>query len=128
MKYNIEQLKKDFESGKNLKYLFFWGHRASADGKIGASCLSQWWPVNFEIDNVTYFSAEHYMMAEKARLFKDDKIWEKIIQSKSPAEAKKLGRQVAGFNEELWLKERFEIVKRGNFKGNILTKNIKILY
>lgn len=29
--------------GKKVKYLHFWGHRPRPDGRIGASCLSQWW-------------------------------------------------------------------------------------
>ncbi|WP_420323431.1 NADAR family protein [Kribbella pittospori] len=53
-------------TGQRVKFLFFWGQR---DGSVGAGCLSQWWPARFGVDGVSYASAEHYMMAEKARLF-----------------------------------------------------------
>ena len=54
------------------------------------------------------------MMAEKAKLFKDLVTYEKIINASNPSEAKALGREVAGFDESLWLSNRFDIVVRGN--------------
>ena len=57
------------------------------------------------------------MMAEKAKLFGNVEIHEKIIECKSPAAAKKLGRQVKNFNQEIWKKHRFEIVKQANQTG-----------
>ncbi len=114
MKYNIDQIKKDFQSGEKQKFLFFWGHQKKKSGELGQSCLSQWWSAKFVVDEVEYFSAEHYMMAEKARLFKDDKNLTNIIGAKSPAQAKQFGREVVGFREDEWVKNRYEIVKRGN--------------
>ncbi len=114
MKYNIDKTRKDFQAGKKQKFLFFWGHQKLKSGEIGQSCLSQWWTTNFEIDGIKYFSAEHYMMAEKARLFNDVENLEKIIESNSPAQAKQFGREVRGFKEDVWIKNRYEIVKRGN--------------
>ncbi|MFT5913879.1 MAG: putative NAD-dependent protein-ADP-ribosyltransferase YbiA (DUF1768 family), partial [Bacteroidia bacterium] len=38
-------------------------------------------------------------MAKKAELFEDSEILEKVIQSKTPAEAKKLGRKVKNFDD-----------------------------
>lgn len=79
------------------------------------SCFSQWWAGHsFDIDGVRYATAEHYMMAEKARLFRDEDTLSKIIAAKSPAIAKKLGRQVANFDDRTWLQHRWDIVVRGN--------------
>lgn len=114
MKYSLLSIRKDFEKGRKQKYLFFWGHQNLRSGEIGQGCLSQWWSANFEIDGFKYFSAEHYMMAEKARLFNDKTNLDKIINSKSPAQAKQFGREVLGFNEELWCENRFQIVVKGN--------------
>jgi predicted NAD-dependent protein-ADP-ribosyltransferase YbiA (DUF1768 family) len=58
--------------GWRPKYLLFWGHRARSKGVVGKECLSQWWPAPFVVDRERYGSAEHFMMAEKARLFGDD--------------------------------------------------------
>ena len=112
--YLLKDLIKDFESGRQLKYLFFWGHQPSKDGSISSSCFSQWWIGDFVIDGIKYQSAEHFMMAEKARLFNDDEMLNKILNSSSPAQAKKFGRNVTGFNPELWDDNKLEIVTKAN--------------
>ena len=100
--------------GDRPKYLFFWGHQPYKDDSVDKSCLSQWYEASFELDGISYKTAEHYMMAEKARLFNDNQILAKIINSYHPGEAKKLGRQVKNFQEELWLENRIKIVIHGN--------------
>jgi ribA/ribD-fused uncharacterized protein len=102
------------QAGARPKYLLFWGHRAEPDGRIGAGSLSQWWPATFTVDGVAYRSAEHWMMAGKARLFGDEEACERILAARTPAEAKDLGRLVRGFDDALWASERFELVVRGN--------------
>ena len=112
MHYSKKELIKEFNKGKKQKWLFFWGHQKGKT--ITASCLSQWYGSSFKKDGITYPTAEHWMMAEKARLFKDEDMLQKIIKSKSPGEAKKLGRKVKGFKNDVWLNHRYEIVKQGN--------------
>lgn len=120
MKYDIKSIQN---TDKPVKYLFFWGHQPSKNGEVIKSCFSQWWKENFVIDTITYKTAEHYMMAEKARLFNNLEIREKIIHCTSPAEAKKLGRQVTNFDQTIWESKRFEIVKKANYhKFNQNTK------
>ncbi|MCE7997186.1 MAG: NADAR family protein [Roseivirga sp.] len=114
MTYNLQQLKKDYDSGKKLKFLFFWGHKPHPGGDVTSSCFSQWWVAPFTVDENTYPTAEHWMMAEKARLFGDVEMLEKIIQAQSPAQAKKFGRQVRGFDQAIWENRRSEIVVEGN--------------
>ncbi len=116
MKYDLEYLIKRFERKEKLKYLFFWGHRKSKSGQLTASCLSQWWVSPFVVDNVVYPTAEHWMMAQKALLFDDEENHQRIIAARTPAEAKKLGRQVKNFNEKLWARKRFELVVKGNLE------------
>lgn len=100
--------------GEKVKYLRFWGHRPRADGTIGASCLSQWWPSPFTVDGVTYASAEHWMMVGKARLFGDAAAAQTAVAAKSPAEAKEAGRLVRGFDEAVWERERYALVVAGS--------------
>jgi ribA/ribD-fused uncharacterized protein len=109
MKYNIENITQD------SKFLFFWGHQPNKDGSISKTCFSQWWLSSFEVDKVIYKTAEHWMMAKKAKLFNDDEVLAKIIKANSPAEAKKLGREVKNYDDKLWLANRYEIVKEGNY-------------
>ena len=101
-------------NGDRFKYIFFWGHQPNLDDSIGKSCFSQWYEAAFELEGVKYLTAEHYMMAEKARLFGDNEILEEILQVKHPGEAKKLGRLVKSFQQDIWSEYRFAIVVRGN--------------
>ncbi|MDL2143964.1 NADAR family protein [Flavobacterium tructae] len=109
MKYNIHTIAPE------SKFLFFWGHQPSKDGTITKTCFSQWWLSSFKVNGMTYKTAEHWMMAKKAELFNDNEVLDKIIKANSPAEAKKLGRQVKNYDDAIWLENRFEIVKEGNY-------------
>ncbi|GGM28095.1 NADAR family protein [Dactylosporangium sucinum] len=102
------------DSGTRVRYLFFWGHHPRADGSIGPSCLSQWWPAGFAVDGVTFPSAEHFMMYRKALLFGDAAVAERILTVTHPNEAKTLGRRIARFDETVWERERFGIVVAGS--------------
>ncbi|WP_454340799.1 NADAR family protein [Streptomyces albogriseolus] len=109
-----EALIEAVRAGERVKYLHFWGHRPLPDGRIGASCLSQWWPSPFTVDGVEYATAEHWMMAAKARLFGDAEGERRVLAAGHPSEAKKAGRLVRGFDEEIWRRERFGIVVTGS--------------
>jgi ribA/ribD-fused uncharacterized protein len=107
------------EQGWRPKFVFFWGHSAKTGGAAGKGAagkhvLSQWWMSEFEVDGVRYPTAEHYMMAEKARLFGDDDALTRILASPSPGAAKALGRQVRNFAADKWDAACFDIVARGN--------------
>jgi len=116
MTYSIEWLTDNYEKGERIKFLFFWGHQKSKSGELTASCFSQWWEAPFEVDNVLYLTAEHWMMAQKALLFKDTENYQRIIQARSPKEAKELGRQVKNFEETIWNAKRLDIVVEGNMQ------------
>ncbi|MFE4171971.1 NADAR family protein [Streptomyces sp. NPDC056909] len=102
------------ERGEKIKYLHFWGHTPRADGTLGASCLSQWWPSPFTVGGVEYATAEHWMMAGKARLFGDEQAERAAVGAANPALAKKAGRLVRAFDEAVWQRERFGIVVAGS--------------
>ena len=65
------------------------------------------------------------MMAKKAELFNDNEVLVKIIKANSPAEAKKLGREVKNYDDKLWLANRYEIVKQGNHHKFSQNKDLK---
>ncbi|MFE9451075.1 NADAR family protein [Streptomyces sp. NPDC006739] len=110
-----EDLVRAVRSGARVRYLHFWGHRPRADGRVGASCLSQWWPSPFAVEGVEYATAEHWMMARKARLFGDAEAERRIVAAGHPSQAKQAGRLVRGFDEATWERERFGIVVEGCF-------------
>jgi len=114
--YNINWLTEKFESGEALKFLYFWGHTNKYNSPIEKSCFSQWYPSSFTVDCITYNTAEHWMMAHKALLFGDTAGFENIISCETPKEAKELGRQVVGYDDQIWNDNRYEIVKIGNIQ------------
>ncbi|MFO0723109.1 MAG: NADAR family protein [Myxococcota bacterium] len=114
MHWTRERLITHLSSGGDVEYLFFWGHTQKRPDAVDASCLSQWFPRAFRVDGVQYLSAEHFMMAEKARLFRDEAALQRILVAPSPAEAKALGRGVENYEDAAWEAARFEAVTRGN--------------
>jgi conserved hypothetical protein, ribA/ribD-fused len=114
MVYSLEDLCNHYRKGKTYHFLFFWGHTPAKDGSITKSCLSQWWMQDFTVDEITYTCAEQYMMAEKARLFQDDVMLEKIILAKQPKEMKAYGRQVKNFDAKVWEDACYTLVLKGN--------------
>ncbi|MFF4576838.1 NADAR family protein [Streptomyces sp. NPDC001389] len=110
----IDTLIGQVSRGERVKFLPFWGHRPRTDGSLGPSCLSQWWPSPFTVGEVRYATAEHWMMAGKARLFADPEAERAALEARSPAEAKKAGRLVRGFDEAVWERERFALVVEGS--------------
>ena len=106
-------LQTRYNRGETLKFLYFWGHRGRQDA-VTQACFSQWFPAPFAADGLTYPTAEHFMMAEKARLFGDAETLGKVLTAPNPGAAKALGRQVRGFDESRWQSHRFEIVVRAN--------------
>ena len=125
MKYSNKEIIEKFNREEQLDFLFFWGHRPNKDGSVGKGCFSQWWPSEFKIDGILYKTAEHFMMAEKARLFQDDKILLEILEVEDPHDAKKLGRKVQNFDPEVWDKHKFEIVVKGNYEKFVQNEELK---
>jgi ribA/ribD-fused uncharacterized protein len=111
---SVADLVEHTAAGNPVEYLFFWGHRPHPSGRLGPSCLSQWWPAPFTVDGVGYRSAEHWMMAEKARLFGDEPSAAAIIAAESPKEAKALGPAERGFDGDRWEAAAFDVVVRGS--------------
>lgn len=93
-------------------YLFFW--RPPGQSQLPQACLSQWAETPFEVAGVNYPTAEHWMMAEKARLFGDLEMEGRILAAPHPREVKALGRQVRGFSDARWCEAREGIVLTGS--------------
>merc|ERR1712137_960941 len=94
------------------KFCFFWR----------SGPFTQWYPCKFtgisEFDESgkerEFNSTEQWMMFSKALLFNDLDVADKIMQTSDPAKIKRYGREVRGFSERTWVKQREEIVYAGN--------------
>jgi ribA/ribD-fused uncharacterized protein len=111
---DLKALIKRCQTGEKFEYLFFWGHTPSKDGSVNKSCFSQWFVAPFRIDGILYPTAEHWMMAGKARLFNDHVTVAKILEAGDPKSAKALGRQMQGFKEDIWKANSRQLVTEGN--------------
>lgn len=121
---NRTELQAFLDQGHSFEYLFFWGHQKLKYG-VTKSCFSQWYEASFESDGKTYPTAEHFMMAEKARLFEDQHAETKVLNAVTPKEAKQIGRSVNGFIEDHWLEKRFSIVVTANMAKFSQNKDLK---
>ena len=110
----IGDLRQTFDPADPPAYLFFWGHTEKPGQGPTRACLSLWYPSPFEVDGRRYATAEHFMMAGKAALFGDQEARRKILEAPDPAAAKKLGRGVRGFDQEMWEANREAIVLAGS--------------
>ena len=124
MRYDVEMVCDSFEKKENLKFLYFWGQRRS-EGEITKACLSQWYNSDFIVDGIVYNCVEQFMMAEKARLFGEEQILAEILETSEQFRIKYLGKQIKNFDEEIWEKERYNIVVRGNIAKFSQNEEIK---
>ena len=84
-------------------------------------CFSNWYKCTFVYNGITYTSSEQYMMHQKALLFRDFEIAEKILKESDQLTIKRLGREVKNYNDLGWKSKREEIMFKGlceKFKQN----------
>ena len=64
--------------------------------------LSNWYRSDFEKDGIRFSSMEQYMMYQKARCFRDEKVAAEILKTDDVGHIKELGRQVSNYDESRW--------------------------
>lgn len=75
--------------------------------------LSNWYPSNFTLNDVNFSSMEQFMMYRKAICFNDEAVAAQILSTNDVAEIKALGRQVSGYDENMWNGIRQIVVYEG---------------
>lgn len=109
-----DQLCDYIAQGGQPAYLAFWGHTPSRSGAISKTCFSQWFMAGFDVDGVHYRTAEHFMMAGKARLFDDAAALQRILDAASPVDVKAIGREIVGYDDSVWRAQRWSVVVNAN--------------
>jgi ribA/ribD-fused uncharacterized protein len=89
--------------------ILFYGADESKGSYRNFSNMSQH-PI--DMDGEKFPTVEHYFQAMKAKEFKDDEIYNKIVIAKTPKAAKALGKKVKNFVTELWEAKRDEVMER----------------
>ena len=64
--------------------------------------LSNWYKSEFTVNGIKFVNSEQYMMYQKAMVFGDTEIAEKILASTSPSDVKSYGRKVRNYNDTIW--------------------------
>lgn len=98
------------------QFVFFWRTESQ---------FSQWHHSVFQVDGVKFVTAEQFMMYEKAKLFGDKEIMQKVLITSDPRAQKSLGRQVKNFDEKIWEQNCLDIVYRGNVAKFSQNENLK---
>ena len=65
-----------------------------------------------DVDGEKFPTAEHYFQAMKAREFKDDEVYNRIVKARTPKAVKAIGSTVKGFVKEVWDAKRDEVMER----------------
>ncbi|KAH7339748.1 hypothetical protein B0J17DRAFT_656613 [Rhizoctonia solani] len=77
--------------------------------------LSQWYASPFTDGTYSYENAEQYMMHRKGILFAPDSpVTSAILETTSPRDIKALGRMIPNFDDDVWKRERLNIVTEGS--------------
>lgn len=92
---------------KTNTHLFFWD-----------TIYSQWFtrpdrPL-FKEGQLEFWTAEHYMMYHKAKLFGDEDVMAECLKAHHPNHVKGLGRDIQTFDQTTWNTHKLDIVVRGN--------------
>lgn len=125
MRYHLSWLTNKFDKGEPLNYIFFWGHTNKYSKAAGEFMLSQWYNAPFYVNEISYQSAAHWMMARKAMLFGDQETFKKIINADRPEEVRALSRNIKNFDETTWQEWKYDVVKEGNFHKFNQSKKLK---
>ena len=98
--------------------------------------LGNWYLSEFEVNGIKFSSMEQFMMYRKALCFQDVETAYKILGTDDVAKIKKLGREVCGYNENVWNRVRQIIVYEGLkakfsqneecFNGLFLPKSLRV--
>lgn len=93
-----------------------------AQDKYG--CFSNFYRVSFCVNGIYYCNSEQYIMHQKALLFKDAEMAQKIIAETMPSVIKGYGRQVWGFDEKVWSDKVYDLTLPGLYEK--FTQNPRI--
>lgn len=89
-------------------------------------CFSNWYESDFVVDGKTYRCGEQYMMEQKALLFNAEETAQKIMQERSQAEIKRLGRtQIPEYDDREWDFACRRIMRKGLMEKFMQNRDLK---
>ena len=79
--------------------------------------FSNFHPAPFTLNGKKYPTSEHYIQEACALHFNDKTLAQRILNAETPLDAKKIGSEIVGFNQERWIE-----VAKNLFKPRISEK------
>ena len=73
--------------------------------------FSNWWLCSFVYKGQFFISSEQALMWEKAKMFGDEEVAERILSTTDQKAIKDLGRQVKNFSDIIWSHKRYYIMR-----------------
>lgn len=95
-------------NGSNDRLIGFYGAK---QGQY--KCFSNFYIKPFIVDSIVYICMEQYIMAQKALLFNDLRIYNIIMAATLPSIMKRYDRLVSNYDDTLWSEKRIEIINKG---------------
>ena len=83
--------------------------------KNGYEVFSNFARAEFTHKDINFYSVEQFFMWNKAKLFKDEKVADKILTEENPIRIKQLGRKVFAFDKKVWDERFYNILKNGMY-------------
>lgn len=111
---NVDEIKLMHDRGERLKLKIF------AEGD-----LTQHEKTIFKVKNISYLGVDHYLLAQRAKLFKDDEMLEKIMSSKSIRQANLFGKKIRDFDSKEWDKHKLNMSYVANLCKFSQDENLK---
>lgn len=102
-------------------------------------CFSNFYNIEFvDEEGTKFYNSEQYFMLQKCKLFDPNgSTYKAILSEKNPTKVKALGRKINNYNDEIWEKQRYDVMKKGvylkfsqnqDIKNILLSTDNKILY
>lgn len=94
----VDEIKEKYDNGDKLKLEIF----HEGDFIQSEKC-------SFTIKGTEYYCVDQYLLANRAKLFKDSEMLDKIMESKSIRQAKLFGNKIRNFDQEEWDKHKLNM-------------------
>ncbi|KAL7423862.1 hypothetical protein Q5752_001447 [Cryptotrichosporon argae] len=101
----------------DFPYVLYYDHVPSSTNPLALAVLSHWFPSPFSdarYPDVTFPTAEHYIMYRKAVLFDPSRAAD-VLASPDPARAQAVGRELGGFDRAVWAARADEVAERTEY-------------
>lgn len=120
---------------ETIDSIYFYSHT-----KSNYAYMSNFFPSVFvDTNGITYNCTEQYLMYHKCKLFEptNNQLQQQILNEKSPAKIKALGRQIKNYNEQIWNQIRYQVMVNGlklkfgqnpTIANKLIQTNPKMLY